>query len=78
LAEIYTASVRSRIAWDPEKARRNRTKHGVTFDTAKSLLEGSAAYLVIYDDDVVRIISARPAMRSEQRLFRQYAGGRGR
>jgi uncharacterized DUF497 family protein len=40
-----------RITWDAAKARANRAKHGVTFETAKSLLEGKADYLVIYDED---------------------------
>jgi uncharacterized DUF497 family protein len=40
-----------RILWDPAKARANLAKHGVAFETAKSLLEGRADYLVIYDED---------------------------
>ena len=93
-----------RITWDPAKARANRAKHGVAFETAKALLEGKADYLVIYDedhsededrffaigptvdglitvvyaeqiDDRIRIISARPATRREQTLFRRHAQG---
>lgn len=40
-----------RITWDPAKARANRAKHGVAFETAKALLEGKADYRVIYDED---------------------------
>ena len=40
-----------RITWDPATARANRAKHGVTFETAKALLEGKADYLVIYDEN---------------------------
>ena len=40
-----------RVTWDPAKARANRAKHGVTFETAERLLKGKADYLVIYDVD---------------------------
>jgi uncharacterized protein len=36
--------------WDPEKARKNQLKHGVSFEQAADLLGGSSDFLEIYDD----------------------------
>jgi len=38
-----------RFAWDPEKARSNQAKHGITFDDAKPLFTSGVDYLEIYD-----------------------------
>lgn len=35
--------------WDPEKAKRNEQKHGLTFEEARELFLGAADYLEIYD-----------------------------
>lgn len=40
-----------RCEWDPDKARRNRLKHGVSFDEAARLIDGPADYLEIYDEE---------------------------
>ena len=88
-----------RFEWDPKKASRNHSKHGVTFDEASTAFADDHA-LVIPDpdhsededrfillglssqlrlvvvvhcfrepDDVIRIISARKATRSESRQY---------
>ena len=38
-----------RIEWDPDKARRNRAKHGVSFEDASHLLAGEGDVLEIFD-----------------------------
>ncbi len=40
-----------RVEWDPVKNRSNRKKHGIPFEEAKVLFEGSSDYLVIFDDE---------------------------
>jgi uncharacterized protein len=40
--------------WDPQKAKANQTKHGVSFEDAKAVLEDSQAELYhveTYDDE---------------------------
>ena len=39
-----------RFEWDPEKARANLEKHGVSFEEAKALFSSEADYLEIYDE----------------------------
>ena len=38
-----------RIEWDPDKAHRNRAKHGVSFEDASGLLAGEDDVLEIFD-----------------------------
>ena len=38
-----------RIEWDPEKARKNLAKHGVSFEDASDLLSGEEDVLEIFD-----------------------------
>ena len=40
-----------RFEWDPEKARSNQAKHGITFDEARTLFTGGVDYLEIYDTE---------------------------
>lgn len=40
-----------RVAWDPEKDRANRIKHGLGFDEVRVLFERDTDYLVIYDEE---------------------------
>jgi uncharacterized DUF497 family protein len=94
-----------RVEWDPEKDRKNHTKHYLSFDDVRPLFETDTDYLVFYDDehsddedrfiavgpiakgvikvsytepndDVIRIISARMASRSEQEMFYKHARDR--
>ena len=44
----YTGSVR--FASDPVKSKRNREKHGVSFEEAEVLFTSGVAYLDIYDE----------------------------
>ena len=39
-----------RVEWDPRKDHANRAKHGLSFDDVRVLFEGSADYLLIYDE----------------------------
>lgn len=54
-----------RIEWDEAKNRTNRLKNGLSFEQAAVLFEGSADYLVIYDDqhsaDEDRFLAIGPA-----------------
>jgi uncharacterized DUF497 family protein len=45
----YTISMR--IEWDPEKAKANLDKHGVSFEEATELFSSGIDYLEIYDED---------------------------
>jgi uncharacterized DUF497 family protein len=40
-----------RFAWDPDKAKANLDKHGVSFQEAIKLLSSGSDYLEIYDKD---------------------------
>lgn len=60
------------IVWDPQKARSNRSKHGVDFADAVVALEDPNVFLIVHmeqDEDTIRIISARLATGSEQRQY---------
>lgn len=52
-----------RFEWDEEKARGNRRKHGVSFEEAKDVFDDPLA--------AIRIFSARPATRQEQRDYEE-------
>jgi len=89
-----------RFDWDPEKARTNVRKHGVSFQVATAvfadpfhmtrqdrvenfevrwqtlgMVDGIRIVVVAHtlrdeeDEEVIRIISARPATREEQRQY---------
>ena len=36
--------------WDSRKAKRNATKHGVTFEEASKLFQGRSEYIEIFDE----------------------------
>lgn len=87
--------------WDPEKARENEAKHGVSFPEATTVFGdplsvtvsdpdhsiGEERFLTIRmshqqrllvvahadRDDVIRLINARAAMRSERRTYEEEA-----
>jgi len=90
-----------RFEWDPDKAARNESVHGVSFEEARELFTTDAPVLEIYDiahsetedrfksigpiqrglvlvvwteraDDLVRIISAWWATKTEQQLYVEY------
>jgi uncharacterized DUF497 family protein len=39
-----------KLEWNPAKERRNRAKHDVSFEEAKTLLESEIDYLELFDD----------------------------
>lgn len=39
-----------RFEWDPGKDKRNRAKHGLSFDEASTLFKAGVDYLEIYDE----------------------------
>jgi uncharacterized DUF497 family protein len=43
-------TVRYRFAWNPEKARSNEAKHGVSFEEARTVL-GDALAATLFDDE---------------------------
>jgi uncharacterized DUF497 family protein len=98
----YTIRITARYEWNEEKSRRNRKKHGVTFEAAVRffndpfllLIEdrivegeqrwraigavGAAVLLVVHayrtesergKEEIIRIISARTAEKSERRRY---------
>ena len=93
-----------RFEWDPAKAKRNRAKHGVSFDQAARVFDDPFAlmlqdriegdeerwqaigragpYLIVVvahtvrhgaDADIIRIISARRALRHERQRYEDQA-----
>lgn len=60
-----------RLEWDPAKDEINRAKHGLSFEEVSSLFKSGVDYL----DDVLRILSARVATKSERRRFEAYRKG---
>jgi uncharacterized DUF497 family protein len=50
------------ITWDPEKAAANLDKHGVDFQDAATVFTDPLS-------DIIRIISARGAIRQERRFY---------
>lgn len=85
-----------RFEWDPQKAEKNRRKHGLSFEEAilafddpcalivsdVKMVKSEERFLLIGDMDrgavvvvftkrgeATRIISARPASRSERRMY---------
>lgn len=90
-----------RLEWDDVKNRRNREKHGISFEEARHLFTSGVESLEIFDvehsededrfivigptergvvvvvyaqgdDDVIRLIGARFATKSEEVLFTRY------
>lgn len=87
------------FVWDDDKAKSNRTKHGVSFEEAKAVFVdplyivfedpdhsiGERRYIIMgesnqrrllvvgYTDeeDLVRVITARPATRHERRAYEE-------
>lgn len=53
-----------RVTWDPAKDLSNREKHGISFEEARALFEGTADYLVLFDvehsDDEDRFLAIGP------------------
>ena len=91
--------------WDPEKDRANQAKHGLSFEEASGIFEGSSDFLELYDaehsddedrfigignihtgtivvvftepaDDLIRILSARPATSKERERLAAYWRGK--
>ena len=60
-----------RFEWDPNKARSNERKHGVTFDEAATAFADEEGLCLRGSGDVIRIISARKADRAEARLYQE-------
>ena len=73
-----------RFVWNAEKATANESKHGVRFETACEGVEDDArdaavgftedwrllfVVHLIWEDDTIRIISARPATAQERRAY---------
>ena len=58
------------IEWDPNKARTNLRKHGVSFEEAATALENERFLVISHADvgDRIRIISARAASRGERMI----------
>jgi uncharacterized DUF497 family protein len=68
-----------RCSWDPRKDALNRRKHGVPFAAAATVLDDPLA-LMGYDrnqngedEEIVRLISARHALRRERVAYEQQA-----
>jgi uncharacterized DUF497 family protein len=71
------------VVWDPEKARRNETKHGIDFDEAATVFRDEERWIalgksirqillvVVHTEDewTIRIISARKAEPRERRQY---------
>ena len=55
------------LEWDPDKARRNQRKHGLSFGEAGELFRSGTNYLEIYDiehsEDEDRFIAIGPVRR---------------
>jgi hypothetical protein len=54
-----------KFQWDPSKAASNISKHGVSFDEAMTVF-------VERQEDIVRIISARPATKQEIKDYEEF------
>jgi uncharacterized DUF497 family protein len=68
-----------KVTWDPMKARANLAKHGVRFSDAESVLFDPGAHAMgrvltvaySYQEEVIRMISARQASRKERRAYEE-------
>ncbi len=49
------------VEWDEARNQTNIRKHGIGFDTARRIFEGT----------VIRLISARPASRKGRRVYHE-------
>jgi len=64
-----------RFAWDPKKNRENQRDHKVSFEEAKTAFADEQGLLVVVchtyreEDEVIRLISARTADRSERTQY---------
>jgi len=54
--------------WSTQKAATNLRKHGVSFEEAASVFFDP---LSATGDDVIRIISARPATRADRKIYEE-------
>ena len=63
-----------KFEWDSGKAASNLRKHGVSFEEARTVFHDANLLIVCHcergDGDVIRIISARKATRSEAHYYR--------
>ncbi len=59
----------TRFVWDDEKAEANFIKHGIKFTTAANVFLDEKK-LIRYDEETVRIVSARLAGNEEKRRYR--------
>ena len=55
--------------WDEEKNRTNILKHGISFEEAKTVFYDNDA--IVFDDTIIRIISARKATKNETKIYRE-------
>ena len=56
-----------RFEWDPNKNEINKKKHGLSFEAAKEVFYDEFA--ILFDENCIRIISARQATKTEQRIY---------
>ena len=55
--------------WDEKKNRINKRKHGISFEEAQTVLYDNDA--IVFDDTIIRIISARKATKNETKIYRE-------
>ena len=58
-----------KFEWDPNKNETNKKKHGLSFETAKAEQICIVSHCYRDHENVIRIISARRATRTEQRTY---------
>ena len=55
--------------WDEKKNRINKRKHGISFEEAQTVFYDNDA--IVFDDTIIRIISARKATKNETKIYRE-------
>ena len=55
--------------WDEKKNRINKRKHGISFEEAQTVFYDNDA--IVFDDTIIRIISARKATKNETRQYHE-------
>ena len=55
--------------WDEKKNRINKRKHGISFEEAQTVFYDNDA--IVFDDPIIRIISARKATKNETKIYRE-------